>query len=67
MMFLITRPGFITPIEEIPTPLLAVPYAAPILAKTKAEVTPIKPKKGAEAGHVSISTDISLIVFLKYN
>jgi hypothetical protein len=27
-----------------------------MLAKTRAEVTPIKPKKGAEAGHVSIST-----------
>jgi hypothetical protein len=67
MMFLITRPGFITPIEEIPTPLFAVPYAAPILANTKAEVTPMNPKKGAEAGHVSISTDISLAVFLKYN
>jgi hypothetical protein len=27
-----------------------------MLAKTKADVTPIKPKNGAEAGHVSIST-----------
>jgi hypothetical protein len=42
--------------EEIPTPDLAVPYAAPILANTRAEVTPINPKKGADAGHVSIST-----------
>ena len=30
MIFLITSPGFITPIEAIPTPDLAVPYAAPI-------------------------------------
>lgn len=29
-----TSPGFITPIEEIPTPDLAVPYAAPMSAKT---------------------------------
>jgi hypothetical protein len=58
MIFLITRPGFITPMEEMPTPLFAVPYAAPILAKTRAEVTPIKPKNGAEAGQVSISTDM---------
>jgi hypothetical protein len=42
--------------EEIPTPDFAVPYAAPMLAKTKADVTPIKPKNGADAGHVSIST-----------
>jgi hypothetical protein len=42
--------------DEIPTPDLAVPYAAPILAKTRALVTPINPKKGALAGHVSIST-----------
>jgi hypothetical protein len=46
--------------EEIPTPDLAVPYAAPMLANTNAEVTPINPKKGAEAGQVSIST---LMVF----
>ena len=30
MMFFMTRPGCITPMEAIPTPLLAVPYAAPI-------------------------------------
>lgn len=29
-MFLITSPGFITPMEEMPTPDLAVPYAAPM-------------------------------------
>jgi hypothetical protein len=56
MILRMTRPGFITPIEEIPTPDFAVPYAAPMLAKTRAEVTPMNPKKGAEAGHVSIST-----------
>jgi hypothetical protein len=72
----ITKPGFITPIDEIPTPAFAVPYAAPIskqknnlqfydhlnfsLAKHKAAVTPIKPKKGAEVGQVSVEeVDIS--------
>jgi hypothetical protein len=30
MIFLMTSPGFITPIEAIPTPDLAVPYAAPM-------------------------------------
>jgi hypothetical protein len=29
-----------------------------MLANTSAEVTPMNPKKGAEAGHVSISTDM---------
>ena len=29
MIDFITRSGFITPIEDTPTPLLAVPYAAP--------------------------------------
>lgn len=31
---------------EIPTPDLAVPYAAPKQVKTMAEVQPIAPKKG---------------------
>jgi hypothetical protein len=50
-----------TPMDEIPTPDLAVPYAAPTLANTRAEVTPIKPKKGAEAGQVSIAVDMIVI------
>ena len=37
--------GFKTPMLQIPTPDLAVPYEAPKLQKTRAEVTPIKPKK----------------------
>ena len=32
MMFLMTRPGFITPMDAIPTPDFAVPYAAPMSA-----------------------------------
>lgn len=39
------RSGRITPMEQMPTPDLAVPYAAPRLAKTTADVTPMKPKK----------------------
>ena len=30
IIHLMTKPGFITPMEEIPTPDFAVPYAAPI-------------------------------------
>ena len=37
--------GFRTPIEQIPTPAFALPYAAPRLAKTKADATPMYPKK----------------------
>ena len=33
------------PTWQIPTPDLPVPYAAPILQKTSAEVIPMKPKK----------------------
>ena len=51
--FLITAPGFITPIELIPTPAFAVPYAAPIFDKHKAAVTPANPKNGALVGQVS--------------
>ena len=54
IMDLITMSGRITPIEEIPTPDLAVLYAAPRLAKTIAEVTPIKPKKAEEGSQTAI-------------
>ena len=37
--------GFKTPILAIPTPLLAVPYEAPRLAKTRAAAIPMYPKK----------------------
>ena len=33
--------GFRTPIEQIPTPAFALPYAAPRLAKTRADATPM--------------------------
>jgi hypothetical protein len=54
-----------TPIDAIPTPDLAVPYAAPILAKHNAAVTPMNPKNGADVGHVSYDTvDIFIRVYL---
>jgi hypothetical protein len=40
------KSGLRTPIAEIPTPDLAVPYAAPKQVKTMADVQPIAPKKG---------------------
>ena len=45
-ILLTIRSGRKTPIAEIPTPDLAVPYAAPKQVKTIAEVHPIAPKKG---------------------
>ena len=47
MIDFIIKSGFNTPILLIPTPLFAVPYAAPKLANTKAQETPIYPKKAA--------------------
>lgn len=38
--------GLITPIAAIPTPDLAVPYAAPKQQKTMEAVAPMTPKKG---------------------
>lgn len=40
------RSGRRTPIDEIPTPAFAVPYAAPKHVNTMALVQPIAPKKG---------------------
>jgi hypothetical protein len=40
---------------------LAVPYAAPILANTNADVTPMNPKKGALAGHVSKQRNVNVV------
>ena len=39
-----TSSGFEIPTEVIPTPDLAVPYAAPKLQKTSAAAIPMKPK-----------------------
>mmetsp|Transcript_125239 Transcript_125239/g.286972 ORF Transcript_125239/g.286972 Transcript_125239/m.286972 type:complete len:83 (-) Transcript_125239:13-261(-) len=57
MMDRITKSGRMTPIDEIPTPLFAVPYAAPRFAKTIAEVTPMKPKKADDGSHAAITVD----------
>jgi hypothetical protein len=43
--------------DEIPTPDLAVPYAAPRFAKTIAEVTPMKPKKEEEGSQAARMLD----------
>mmetsp|Transcript_124087 Transcript_124087/g.347497 ORF Transcript_124087/g.347497 Transcript_124087/m.347497 type:complete len:92 (-) Transcript_124087:2-277(-) len=51
MIDLITMSGRITPMDEMPTPDFAVPYAAPKFAKTIAEVTPMKPKKADDGSH----------------
>ena len=59
----IMRSGFSTPMEQIPTPLFAVPYDAPRLAKTRAQATPINPKKNA----LSVSVSVVLINFNKYD
>lgn len=54
MMERITISGRITPMEEMPTPDLAVPYAAPRFANTIADVTPMKPKNDDEGSHGAI-------------
>eukprot|EP00316_Scyphosphaera_apsteinii_P013828 CAMPEP_0119309752 /NCGR_PEP_ID=MMETSP1333-20130426/16451_1 /TAXON_ID=418940 /ORGANISM="Scyphosphaera apsteinii, Strain RCC1455" /LENGTH=67 /DNA_ID=CAMNT_0007313771 /DNA_START=838 /DNA_END=1038 /DNA_ORIENTATION=+ len=46
MLFMILS-GSATPNVEIPMPLLPVPYAAPMLEKTRAKAAPIKPQNGA--------------------
>jgi len=56
MIDFITRSGFITPIDDTPTPDLAVPYAAPRFAKMSATAAPMKPKNGAEGGQSGLST-----------
>ena len=52
-MFFITSVGCIMPMLAMPTPDLAVPYAAPRLAKTSALATPMKPKKAAAGWRVA--------------
>ena len=42
--------GLRTATEQIPTPDLAVPYAAPMFPKTRALTIPIPPKKRAWLG-----------------
>eukprot|EP01083_Nonionella_stella_P300018 1022073_1 len=67
MIFFMTSWGCITPIAAIPTPLLAVPYAAPRFENTRATVTPMKPKKGADTSQRGASarrTNILLVLFL---
>jgi hypothetical protein len=52
--------------EAIPTPALAVPYADPKFANTRAAATPIMPKKGALLGHASLLMNVYVVdIFLK--
>ncbi|CAL6362858.1 unnamed protein product [Bathycoccus prasinos] len=51
----ITSSGRITPMLAIPTPDLAVPYAAPMFANTNALAAPMKPKNGATASPLESS------------
>lgn len=44
-------PGRMTPMREMPTPKFALPFAAPKLAKSMAEVSPMKPKKAEDRSH----------------
>ena len=53
-MDFMTSSGLITPMAAMPTPDLAVPYAAPIEEKTSAAAAPINPKNGAVASPVSV-------------
>ena len=57
------KSGFKTPILAIPTPLLAVPYEAPRLAKTRAEAIPMYPKKEAELLSETASAKIASTIF----
>ena len=50
MMDLMMSSGLRTATEQIPTPDLAVPYAAPMFPKTRADTIPIPPKKRAWLG-----------------
>lgn len=53
-ILLTIRSGLRTPIAEIPTPALAVPYAAPKQVKTMADMQPIAPKNGCCRGSAQI-------------
>lgn len=63
-MDFMTSSGRITPIAAIPTPDLAVPYAAPMQEKTSAEEAPRNPKKGAVAS-TSVAAMLRPKVFLE--
>ena len=58
MSDLYTKLGRVTDIEPIPIPLLAVPYAAPKLANTRAAATPIHPKNVYETGSVVVQNGL---------
>ena len=55
MMLRMTSLGLNTPMEAMPTPDLAVPYADPRFANTSDATTPMKPKNDAELGHTLLT------------
>ena len=67
--------GRMTPIAEMPTPDLAVPYAAPkptlllshskLLQKITDAAAPRAPRKGAYAGHSSVTEAISKCLYYR--
>jgi hypothetical protein len=61
IMDLMTRSGLMTPIDEMPTPALAVPYADPKFAKTMAEVTPMNPKNAELGTHCSAARRVDAV------
>ena len=56
--------GRITPIDEMPTADLAVPYTAQRCANTTAEVMPMKPKKTEEGSHGDLEVDQDMRAWL---
>jgi len=56
MMDLITISGLMTPIDMMPTPDFAVPYAAPRFAKMIAEERPMKPKKADDGSQTALAS-----------
>lgn len=58
-MDFITSSGRMTPMEAMPTPDLAVPYAAPKHEKTIEAIAPMNPKKGAIASPSAACTPVT--------
>ena len=49
--------GRMTPMDMMPTPDLAVPYAAPRFAKMMAEERPMKPKKAEDGSQRAMAAE----------
>ena len=60
-MLFMTSSGFATPNDEMPMPLLPVPYAAPMLAKMRAKAAPMNPKNGAFLSNCPASSAVTMV------